>query len=155
MPHWSNVWSFKRCQIEGSIYHSEDYKRVTARNNCTVCFHDNKELRYGSILKFMKVEGKCQQASCQYLRCNCQQERKYFALLQILAIHRDQLPKMKGMIVIDHIQRVQETDELLPSPSVALKKNAWKCKLREEFLFVIWPIELNVTKLKPTCTSLV
>lgn len=130
MPHWSNVWSFKRCQIEGSIYHSEDYKRVTARNNCTVCFHDNKELRYGSILKFVKVEGKCQQASCQYLRCNCQRECKYFALLRILTIHRDQLPKMKGMIVIDHIQRVQETDEIVTISLSCIEEKCMKVQTK-------------------------
>ena len=130
MPHWSNVWSFKCCQIEGSIYHSEDYKRVTARNNCTVCFHDNKELRYGSILKFVKVEGKCQQASCQYLRCNCQRECKYFALLRILTIHRDQLPKMKGMIVIDHIQRVQETDEIVTISLSCIEEKCMKVQTK-------------------------
>ena len=54
---WGKIWSSKRCQMSGIVYHSKSYKRVTARNNFTVRFSGRKELQYGSALNYVKVQG--------------------------------------------------------------------------------------------------
>ena len=53
---WGKIWSSKRCQMSGIVYHSKSYKRVTARNNFTVRFSGRKESQYGSALNYVKVQ---------------------------------------------------------------------------------------------------
>ena len=54
---WGKIWSSKRCQISGIVYHSKSYKQVTARNNFTVRFSGRKESQYGSALNYVKFQG--------------------------------------------------------------------------------------------------
>ena len=35
---FGNMWSFKRCEMRGTTYQSQSYKRVPARNNYTVAY---------------------------------------------------------------------------------------------------------------------
>ena len=59
VPKWGKMWTFKRCQINGTVYHSERYKRVTARNNFTFSFFGKKQSEYGFVLNYVKVQEKC------------------------------------------------------------------------------------------------
>ena len=81
---WGRIWPFKRCQISATVYHSGSYKQVTARNNFTVSFSWRKESQYGSGLNYVKVQGKCYQASCSNVHCDCQLECSFFVLIRIL-----------------------------------------------------------------------
>lgn len=123
---WGNIWSFKRCQIRGTVYHSQSYKRVTARNNFTVNFSGKKQSEYGFVLNYVKVQGKCYQAFCRLTHCDCQLQCNYFALLRILVKHQDQLPRLKGTVVVGHILRVKETTQIVAVPLGCIEQ---KCML--------------------------
>ena len=122
---WGEVWSFKRCQINGTVYHSQSYKRVTARNNYTVSFSGKKLSEYGSVLNYVKVQGKCYQASCQ-THCECELECSYFALIRILDKHQNQLQCLKGTTIIPHIRKVKETAKIIAVPLRCIEQ---KCML--------------------------
>jgi len=122
VPTWGKMWSFKRCQVNGVVYHSKVYKRVTARNNFTVSFTTDKQTGYGSILRYVKVEEKCHQAQCIDMRCNCHLECSFFALLKILIVHQDQLPKLREKAVVGHIIRVEETSKIVAVPLQCIKE---------------------------------
>ena len=98
------------------MYHSERYRRVTAQNNFTVSFSGKKQSEYGFVLNYVKVQENCHQASCMNANCNCQLEYKCFALLRILDKHQNQLPSLKGTVVVDHILRVKETAKIVAIP---------------------------------------
>ena len=126
LPSWGKMWSFKRCQISGTVYHSERYKRVTARNNFTVSFSGKKQSEYGFVLNYVKVQEKCHQASCMNSNCNCQLECSYFALLRILDKHLNQLPSFKGTVVVGHIVKVERTTKIVAIPLRCIEQ---KCML--------------------------
>lgn len=126
VPSWGKVWSFKRCQINGTVYHSQSYKRVTARSNFTVNFSGKEWSEYGFVLNYVKVQGKCYQASCRDTHCDCQLACNYYAPLRILVKHKEQLPCRKGTIVIDHIIKVEETTKVAAVPLQCIDQ---KCML--------------------------
>lgn len=126
LPRWRKMWSFKRCQINGTVYHSERYKRVTARNNFTVTFSGKKESEYGLVLNYVKVQERCHQVSCINANCNCQLECSCFALLRILCKHQNQLPSLKGTVVVDHILKVEKTTQIYAIPPRCIER---KCML--------------------------
>ena len=126
LPSWGKMWSFKRCQINGTVYHSERYKRVTARNNFTVSFSGKKQSQYGFVLNYVKVQENCHQASCMNGKCNCQLKCNYFALLRILDRHQNQLPSLKGRVVVGHILKVEETTKIVAVPMRCIEQ---KCML--------------------------
>ena len=126
VPRWRKIWSFKRCQINGVIYHSGRYNRVTARNNFTIYFSGEKESRYGSILSNVKVQNQCQLATCSITQCNCKLGCNYFALVQVMTMHQDQLPGLKGKAMIGHIHRVEETTKII---TISLECILEKCML--------------------------
>ena len=39
--------------------------------------------------------------------CNCALAHEHYAILEVLDIDNDQLPKYRGMTVVDHITRVK------------------------------------------------
>ena len=123
---WGKIWHFKRCQIRGTVYHSESYKRVTARNNCTVSFSGRRESQYGSVLNYVKVQGKCYQPSCSNVHCDCQLECSFYALVRILDKCQEQLPRLKGTLLVNHILKVEETTKIIAIP---LKYIDQKCML--------------------------
>lgn len=53
---WGKVWSFKQCQINGTVYYSKSYK-VIARNNFTVNFSGKKRSENGFVLNYVKFRG--------------------------------------------------------------------------------------------------
>ena len=126
LPSWGKMRSFKRCQISGTVYHSERYKRVTAQNNFTVSFSGKKQSEYGFVLNYVKVQEKCHQASCMNSNCNCQLECSYFALLRILDKHLNQLPSFKGTVVVGHIVKVERTTKIVAIPLRCIEQ---KCML--------------------------
>ena len=56
VPSWGKVWSFKQCQINGTVYYSKSYK-VIARNNFTVNFSGKKRSENGFVLNYVKFRG--------------------------------------------------------------------------------------------------
>lgn len=126
LTSWGKMWSFKQCQINGTVYHSERYKRVTARNNFTVSFAGKKQSEYGFVLNYVKVQVKCHQVSCMNANCNCQLECNYFALLRILDKHQNQLPSLKGTVVVGHILKVEGTTKIVAVPLRCIEQ---KCML--------------------------
>lgn len=120
------MWTFKRCQINGTVYHSERYKRATARNNFTVSFSGKKQSEYGFVLNYVTVQEKCHQASCMNANCNCQVECSYFALLRILDKHLNHLPSLKGTVVVGHILKVEGTTKIVAIPLRCIER---KCML--------------------------
>ena len=61
--NWGKIWQFKRCQIDGIVYHSQSYKRVNARNNYTIAFKTSEQSarNYGSIKNYAKLLQQCYQ----------------------------------------------------------------------------------------------
>ena len=48
--HYSRMWVFRRCLVDGVLYHSSSYKHVVARNDCTVEFQDMEgRTSYGTV----------------------------------------------------------------------------------------------------------
>ena len=118
---WGRVWCFKRCQINGSVYHSSCYKRVTARNNFTFALApaNCNSLRYGSILSYAKIEEQCYQASCtRKSDCRCQLHCSHFALIQILEVmdQISQLSTVQGRAVSQNIVRARKTKNVVAVP---------------------------------------
>ena len=62
---------------------------------------------YGSIHTYVKVEEKCLNAMCNRMKTsNCVLASKYYAIVEVLDIDDEQLPKYRGRKVVDHIIRV-------------------------------------------------
>ena len=97
------------------IYHSGRYKS-SARNNFPIYFSGKKESRYGSILNNVKVQDQRQLATCNITCCDCQLECHFFASVQVMVLHQDQLPSLKRTPVAEHIHRVEETAKIIAVP---------------------------------------
>ena len=123
---WGKVWSFKRCQISATVYHSGSYKQGTARKNFTVSFSRIKESEYGSGLNYVKVQGKCYQASCSNVHCNCQLECSFFVLIRILVKCQEQLPCLKATLLVSHTIKVEKTTKIVAVPLMYIEQ---KCML--------------------------
>ena len=109
--HHGKMWVFRRCLVNGVLFHSKSYKRVVARNDYTVEFYHKDSTYYGLIHTYAKVEDKCASAVCNQLKsCNCALAHEYYAILEVLDIDDDQLPKYRGMTVVDHITRVKASN---------------------------------------------
>ena len=66
---------------------------------------------YGLIHTYAKVEDKCASAVCNQLKsCHCALAHEYYAILEVLDIDDDQLPKYRGMTVVDHITQVKASN---------------------------------------------
>ena len=112
MPqHHGKMWVFRRCIVNGILFHSKSYKRVVARNDYTVeCYHKDT-IYYGSIHTYVKVEEKCLNTMCNRMKtCYCALSCKYYAILEVLDIDDEQLPKYRGRKVVDHIIRVKASN---------------------------------------------
>lgn len=118
---WEKQWVFFRCQVNGVVYQCEKYKRVTARNNFTVLFTVNDTLMYGSVKLYVKADEGCREVTCTEMECQCKHAVSYWAIIQILDKHPDQLSEhvLKNIIV-----RVIPTDRLV---AVAIKNIKEKC----------------------------
>ena len=84
---------------------------MVARNDYTVeCYHQDT-IYYGSIHTYAKVEERCLNAMCNQMKtCNCALACKYYAILEVLEIDDEQLPKYRGRKVVDHIIRVKASN---------------------------------------------
>ena len=60
--HHGRIWMFRRCLVDGVVFHSKSYKRVVAQNDYTVEFQHLHSNYYGSIHTYVKVEVKCLKA---------------------------------------------------------------------------------------------
>lgn len=136
---WEKQWVFFRCQMNGIVYQCEKYKRVTARNNCTVTFKKNCSLQYGSIHVYVKVLEGCRSINCEMQNCHCNCDVKYWAIIEILEKHPKQLCfQVGGRSVLKHITRVQQTNELVAVDISAIQEKCvcvqvssgiWVCHL--------------------------
>lgn len=116
--NWRAMWLFRRCQVKNTIFHSEKYKRVTARNNYTITYGDDRgKAIFGSILSFIKAEAQCERLDCGVgsNNCTCNVKTLYFALIEILEVHPDQLINAENERVITHIIHVIPTKRLILS----------------------------------------
>ena len=96
------VWVFRRAIINGIEYQSSLYKRTTARNNFTVVFKDRGKSHYGSVLKFLKCQAKCNSMQCSS-KCSCSLPFFFIAVVQKMRNHTTQLPSYRGIRVIQHV----------------------------------------------------
>ena len=101
---------FRRCLIDGILFHSKSYKRVIARNDYSVKFQHLDNMHYGSIHVYVKVEEKCQKALCNYQKCSCHLPCHYFAILEVLDKDDEQLPTYRGRTVVNHITKVKTSN---------------------------------------------
>ncbi len=127
--NWGKIWRFKRCQIDGIVYHSQSYQRVTARNNYTIAFKTNEQSTssYGSIISYAKLQQQCHQASCRSRsRCQCQLHCYYFAIVQEYDLDDGQLPSITSKVVITHIKKVKSTTRVIAISLASIKE---KCVL--------------------------
>ena len=74
----------------------------------------------------MKVQDQCKLATCSITHCNCELGCNYFALVQVMTMHQDQLPGLKGKAMIGHIHRVKETTKII---AISLECILEKCML--------------------------
>lgn len=113
--HHGKLWVFRRCLVDGILYHSKSYKRVVARNDFTVEFQDLEgNNNFGTIHTYAKVEEKCQQAICAYQKCCCNLVSNYYGIIEVLERDSDQLPKYRGRTVVNHITRVKTSNRYPP-----------------------------------------
>jgi len=118
--NWEKQWVFFRCQINGVVCHCANYKHVTARNNFTVSFKMNDTLIYGFIRTYVKVAEGCRDVTCTEKNCQCKNDVRYWAIIEILDKHREQL----CICVLKHIVRVNPTARLV---AVAVNTIQEKC----------------------------
>lgn len=116
--HRGKMWVFRRCLIDGILFHSKSYKRVIARNDYSVKFQHLDNMHYGSIHVYVKVEEKCQKALCNYQKCSCHLPCHYFAIVEILDKDDEQLPTYRGRTVVTHITKVKTSNRLVAVPVV-------------------------------------
>ena len=107
---YERLWEFYRIEIGGKIYHSRSYLKATARNNHTITFMNHGTTKYGTILKFVKLSGRCHNISCRENKCTCIVPEWYFAVVDVLDLHQEQLPTFRGMVVVKHIKRVKKAN---------------------------------------------
>ena len=108
--HRGKMWVFRRCLIDGILFHSKSYKRVIARNDYSVKFQHLDNMHYGSIHVYVKVEEKCQKALCNYQKCSCHLPCHYFAIVEVLDKDDEQLPTYRGRTVVTHITKVKTSN---------------------------------------------
>ena len=103
---------FYRIEIGSKIYHSRSYLKATTRNNYTVTFTNHGTTKYGIILKLVKLSGRYHNVSCREntSKCTCILSEWYFAVVDVLDLHQEQLPTFRGMIAVKHIKRVKKAN---------------------------------------------
>ena len=70
--HHEKMWVFRRCLVNGVLFHSKSYERVVARNDYTVESYHKDSTYYGLIHTYAKVEDKCASTVCNQIKsCNC------------------------------------------------------------------------------------
>lgn len=111
--HHEKMWVFRRCIIDGVLFHSRSYKRVIARNDYTVEFQHLENTHYGSIHTYAKVEEKCLRAVCSDKKCFCDLPCHYFAIVEVLEKDDEQLPSYRGRTVVSHITRVKSSNRYM------------------------------------------
>lgn len=110
----SKMWVFRRCLMDGVLYHSKSYKRVVARNDYTVEFQDlegNKS--FGTVHTYVKVQEKCLKAMGWEKKCCCNLASQYFAIVEVLERDDQQLPKYRERTVVSHITRVKRSNRYI------------------------------------------
>ena len=81
--NYDKLWAFYRIEIGGRIYHSKNYLKATARNNFTVAFSNQVGIaEYGTIIKFVKLSGRCNNVRCRENKCTCSIPEWFFVLIQ-------------------------------------------------------------------------
>lgn len=111
--HHGKMWVFRRCLIDGVLFHSKSYKRVIARNDYTVEFRHLDNMHYGSIHTYAKVEEKCRKALCDDKKCSCHLPCHYFAIVEILEEADEQLPRYRERTVVNHITKVKTSNRYI------------------------------------------
>ena len=112
--HYSRMWVFRRCLVDGVLYHSLSYKRVVARNDFTVEFQDMEgRTSYGTVETYVKVQEKCLKAMCSDGKCCCTLASQYFAIVEVLQQDDEQLPKYRERTVVSHITRVKTSNRYM------------------------------------------
>jgi len=111
-PIGEDYWTFKRCLVNTTTYHSEVYKKVTVRNNYTVHLKSSSFSGFASIIRFFKVCEPCRNASCTLqLECTCNQEAHYYAVVRLLERNHDVvMPTINKNEISDHIIPIMETN---------------------------------------------
>ena len=112
--YFGDFWTFKRCSVNGTMFHSEAYKKVTVRNNYTVQINEATIVeQFGSITRFFKVANPCRNASCFIKeKCSCICEVAYYAvvkqfdLIKAPAFHY----KVQEKQVVTHIYPFSESE---------------------------------------------
>lgn len=82
--YFADFWTFKRCSVHGTMFHSEAYKKVTVTNNYTVQINEATAVeQFGLITTFFKVANPCRDASCFIKeKCSCICEVAYYAVVK-------------------------------------------------------------------------
>lgn len=112
--HYSRMWVFRRCLVDGVLYHSSSYKRVVARNDYTVEFQDMEgRTSYGTVETYVKVQEKCLKAMCSDRKCYCTLASQYLAIVEVLQRDDGQLPKYRERTVVSHITRVKTSNRYI------------------------------------------
>lgn len=111
--HHGKMWVFRRCLIDGVLFHSKSYKRVIARNDYTVEFRHLDNMHYGSIHTYAKVEEKCRKALCDDKKCSCHLPCHYFAIVEILEEADEQLPRYRERTIANHITKVKTSNRYI------------------------------------------
>lgn len=112
--HYNRMWVFRRCLVDGVLYHSLSYKRVVARNDFTVEFQDMEgRTSYGTVETYVKVQEKCLKAMCSDGKCCCTLASQYFAIVEVLQRDDEQLPKYRERTVVSHITRVKTSNRYM------------------------------------------
>ena len=110
LRHYGKIWMFRRCLVDGVVFHSKSYKRVVARNDYTVEFQHLQSSYYGSIHTYVKIEEKCLKAKCSEQKCSCDLICHHFAIIEVFERDHQQLPEYRGRTVVKHITRVKTSN---------------------------------------------
>lgn len=154
-PLLDRIPCFKRVRICGSVFHSLSYKRVTARNSCTVLFQDSSpyfnDLLIGQVGFYVQYQLPCTNSLSCMENCVCHVET-------LALVHA--FPEVPGFTSIEgsltHATGIQITaiNSRAPRalglyPYLLLKRNLFTCNLRGKrmLLFLVFPIEWNPIKL--------
>ena len=98
------IWIFRRCLIDGVMFHSASYRRVVARNDYTAEFTDGT---FGTIQTFVKIEEKCLSVRCREQTCSCNLPFHHLVIVETLVEDEKQLPKFRDNVVVKHIKKVK------------------------------------------------
>lgn len=122
--HYSRMWMFRRCLVDGVLYHSSSYKRVVARNDYTVEFQDMEgRTSYGTVETYVKVQEKCLKAMCSDRKCCCTLASQFLAIVEVL------LPKYRERTVVSHITRVKTSNRIMAVPVANILRKFLKVKV--------------------------